>query len=318
MADDRDSLLREVEEELRREQMQKLWAKYNGVIIGGLLLILVAVGGYKYHEGRQLSQAQSGGAEFAAAESLADDKKKADAEKAFSTIAKDGPPGYSALARLNLAGDAVKAGKTDEAIAQFDDLAAHTSDHLLKSFAQLQSASLRMAKADYADIQNRLTPLAADGAPFRSSAQELLGLAAYKAGKFDDARKFLEPLLIDPNASEQIQERVKIVLAAIATAETGGSGARPMPQPPAPVAPVGTTLDTSGKPTAPPNLPEPKASEATPPAPAAATPAPAAATPAPAAAKPEAGTAPAPSGAAVTTPAAVPADKPAETPAEKK
>ena len=35
MADDNDSLLREVDEELRREQMQKLWQRYNGVILAG-------------------------------------------------------------------------------------------------------------------------------------------------------------------------------------------------------------------------------------------------------------------------------------------
>ena len=47
MADDRDSLLREVDEELRREQMQKLWDRYNGLILGAAALVVLAVGGYK-------------------------------------------------------------------------------------------------------------------------------------------------------------------------------------------------------------------------------------------------------------------------------
>jgi hypothetical protein len=76
-----------------------------------------------------------------------------------------------------------------------------------------------MGTADYAEIQNRLTPLMADGAPFANSARELLGLAAYKAEKYDDARKYLEPLLIDPNVSEDLQNRVKVIMGEIAAAQ---------------------------------------------------------------------------------------------------
>ena len=41
MADEHDALLREVQEELRREQMQKLWERYNGLIIGVLCLGII-------------------------------------------------------------------------------------------------------------------------------------------------------------------------------------------------------------------------------------------------------------------------------------
>ena len=62
--------------------------------------------GYKYLETRRLASAQAAGAKFAAAETLSDDKKKDDAEKAFKAIADDGPAGYAALAKLRLAGAA--------------------------------------------------------------------------------------------------------------------------------------------------------------------------------------------------------------------
>ncbi len=224
MADDNDSLLREVEEELRREQMHKIWQRYNGLILGAAALIVLAVAGYKYLETRRISSAESGGAEFAAAENLSDDKKKDEAEKAFKAIADSGPAGYAALAKLHLAGAQVKDGKIVDAVATYDSLAKQAgADDLLKSFAQLQAASLRMADADYAEIQNRLTPLAGDDAPFGKSARELLGIAAYKAKKYDEARKYLEPLLTDPNASDAIQDRVKIIMAGIAAAEVAAN-----------------------------------------------------------------------------------------------
>ena len=220
MADNNDSLLREVEEELRREQMQKIWNRYNGLILGGAVLIVLAVAGYKMLEHHRITAAETGGAEFAAAENLSDQKKKDEADKAFKAIADNGPAGYAALAKLQLAGAQVKEGKTADAVATYDSLAKQTgADDLLKSFAQLQAASLRMADADYDEIQNRLTPLVAEGAPFQNSARELLGVAAYKAKKFDDARKYLEPLLVDPNVPGDTQERVKIIMSGIAGTE---------------------------------------------------------------------------------------------------
>jgi hypothetical protein len=224
MAEDGDSLLREVQEELRREQLRKIWDNYNGLIIGGAVFLLLAVGGYQILESRRIAAEQTAGAEFSAAENLSEQKKEDEAKKIFTKLAETGPAGYGAIAMLRLAGEQVKAGKIADAVATYDSLAEQSgADELLKSFAQLQAASLRLPDADYAEIQNRLTPLAGDDAPYFKSARELLGLAAYRAKKYDEARKYLEPLLIDPNASEAMQNRIKVVMAGIASAEVGSA-----------------------------------------------------------------------------------------------
>lgn len=234
MADNDDSLLREVQEELRREQMQKIWQRYNGLILGAAALIVLAVAGYKFLETRRITAAEKGGADFTAAESLSDQKKKDDAAKAFQAIAESGPAGYAALAKLQLAGAQVKDGKTADAVATYDSLAKQPgADDLLKNFAQLQAASLRMADADYQEIQNRLTPLIGETAPYDKSARELLGIAAFKAKKFDEARKYLEPLLLDPNASDALQERVKVIMSGIAANEVAANAPPAATPPPA-------------------------------------------------------------------------------------
>lgn len=220
MTNDSDSLLREVDDELRRDQLEKLWKRYNGVILGAAFLIVASVWGYKFMEGRRIAAAEAAGSEYATALKFDSDKKPDDASKAFAAIAAAGPKGYAALAKLHIAGDDLKAGKKAEALAAYEALANDSSsDDLLKSFAQLQAASVRMGDADFTELQNRLTPLSGDSSPFKISAREMLGIAAYKAGKYDEARKYLEPLLIDPNAARGIQERVKIVMAGIAQAE---------------------------------------------------------------------------------------------------
>ncbi len=220
MTDERDSLLREVEEELRREQMQKLWERYNGVILAGAALIVLAVGGYKYMEGRRITDAEARGAEFSAAVQLNDSKKTDEAIAAFEKIASGGQSGFASLAKLHIAGAHLKAGKTAEAVAAFERLTNDgNADQLLKNYAQLQIASLKMADGNFSDMQNRLAPLTVESSPYKTTANELLGLAAFKAGNFEVARKHLEPLLIDPAASQAIQERIKVVLGEIAAKE---------------------------------------------------------------------------------------------------
>lgn len=251
MADDRDSLLREVDEELRREQMEKLWQRYNGVILAGAALIVAGVAGYKYLEARRMSAAESAGAAFNAAVKLADESKTDDAIKAFEDIAKSGPRGYASLAKLHVAGALAKAGKQAEAVTAYESLANDGSaDQLLKNFAQLQAASLRMAEADFTEMQNRLNSLTGDQSPFKVSARELLGFAAFKAGKNDEARKLLEPLLIDPAASQGIQDRIKVVMAKIAAAELAAAPAAAAPagdKPAEPAASAGEAKPDAGK-----------------------------------------------------------------------
>ncbi|MBR2537231.1 MAG: tetratricopeptide repeat protein [Hyphomicrobium sp.] len=252
MADDRDSLLREVEEEIRREQMQKLWDRYNGLIIGAAALIVIGVGGYKFLESRRIAASQAAGAEFAKALQLSEDKKDEDAAKAFDTIAQSGPAGYAQLAKLNVAGAHARAGKTAEAIAAYESISAQSGgDALLKNYAQLQVAALKLGEGDYTEQQNRLKPLATDDSPFKITARELQGLSAFKAGKLAEARQYLEPLLIDQNASRAIQERVKIVMAEITRAEVGSAPAASVPAAstdagkPADAAPAATTPATT-------------------------------------------------------------------------
>ena len=220
MANDGDSLLREVDEELRREKMERLWQRYNGLILGAAAVVIAGVAGYKFLESRRLSATYTAGSQFNAAVELANQNKREEAVKAFQHIAETGPHGYASLAKLHIAGAYVKDGKTAEAVAAFDALAADPSvDQLLKNFAQLQAASLRMDQADFTEMQNRLNSLTGESSPYKVSARELLGFAAFKAGKLEEARKLLEPLLIDPNATRAIQDRIKVVMAEIASAE---------------------------------------------------------------------------------------------------
>ena len=232
MANQEDGLLREVEEELRRERLEKLWQQYGTYFIAAAVFVVLAVLGYKYWENSRIAAAEKAGAQYQEALTLVTEGKQGSATKEFETLAANGPAGYQALSRLQVAGALAKEGKKAEALASYEAVANDSgADQMLRGFAALQAAAVRLGEADFTEMENRLTPLMADDGPWRYSARELLGLAAFKAGKSSDARTILTPLFVDQSTPQSISERAQIVMAEIAAGEISKKAAGETPAP---------------------------------------------------------------------------------------
>jgi hypothetical protein len=220
MTDQRDSLAREIDEELRREQLLKMWEKYGIHAIAALVLLFAGIGGYKYYDYRRTQAAEAAGVRLALASKDAQQNRKAEAQKVLEEVAATGPGGYAALARLRLAAASRDAGKSAEAAAAFEAIAKEGGiDPLLADYARLQAAMLRLDSASWTDMQNRLNGLAEDSNAWRFSARELLGLAAHKAGKTEEARKEFQRLVGDRNTPAGIAERARVMMAMLTEAE---------------------------------------------------------------------------------------------------
>lgn len=220
MADTDDSLMREVQEDLRREKFARLWDQYGLAALAIAVALIMGVLGYQWWRGAQLKEAQTYGAKYQAALRLSVEGKTAEANKAFAEIAANGPKGYVILSRLKLAAASAKAGKTDDAVGLYDAVVNDGgADQLLAGFARLQAAALRADKADWTEMQNRLIDLVKADSPWRYSAEELLGLAAQKAGKLGESRKYFEQLVANPVVPQSISARARVLLSLVATEE---------------------------------------------------------------------------------------------------
>ncbi|HUS98424.1 MAG TPA: tetratricopeptide repeat protein [Hyphomicrobiaceae bacterium] len=233
MADDQQALLRQIDEELRREQWAKLWDKYGVIALGAVAAVLAVYGGWRFYQYEATKAAQRYGAQFAEAGKLLTEKKDADALRGLEKIAKEGPSGYAALAKLKLAGEARKAGKTEDAVKLYQELAAQSGgDAILKSFAKLQIAWLKVDTASWTEMKNQLNDLAQETSPWRYSARELLGLAAYKAGEYAEARKAYQELLGASGVPQPMAQRAQIAMALVTREElkkSGGAAAATQP-----------------------------------------------------------------------------------------
>jgi len=207
-----DSFIREVNEEIRREQAQALWERFGPAVLVLAVLIVVAtaaVVGYRYWDE---TRANRSGDAFSQALKLANEGKSDEAIAALATLEKDGYGAYPLLARMRAA--TVKADKGDPAAAvkDFDEVAADTAiPPAIRDMARLRAALLLVDHGSFADVSSRVEALTGDTNPLRSTAREALGLAAWKEGKTQDALKLFDQISSDDGAPRNTRERATLM-----------------------------------------------------------------------------------------------------------
>jgi len=212
---DRD-FFREVDEAVRQDRYRKLWDRYGIHVLAAAAIAVAGVAGYKGWTFWQEKRAADAGAKFSQALKLEDGADAAKAREMLTALAESGPQGYRVLARFQLAAAAAKAGETDKAVAAYDALAKDGAvDPILRDQATLQAASLRLEKADYAEMEQRLKGLAESDSAWRFSARELLGLSAYRVKNMREAERQFSALTEDQATPANLRERATIMLALI-------------------------------------------------------------------------------------------------------
>jgi hypothetical protein len=209
-------VFREVDEEVRREQLKKLWQRYQYLIVGVVLLVVMGVGGWRLYEWQQTRLSGQIGTQFEEAIALAEAGKHEEAEKAFAKIAIDGTPAYRALARIR---QAVQLAQSNPAAATelYRQIAADNSvEQVLRDLASLRAAALLIDADSHADARRLLEPLAQAGREFRHAARELLALNAWKADDRAGAMKWYAAILTDPEAPASSRSRVEMLIALTA------------------------------------------------------------------------------------------------------
>jgi hypothetical protein len=229
-----DNIFREVDEDLRREQMTALLDKYGVYMLIGGAVIVAIVGGYNGYSWWAAKRAAENGAAYYQASQLVEAKKNPEALKAFSTIAAERSGGYRTLAELEVAAIHAQEGRKADAVAMYDRIAQSGADATLRDFARLQAATLRLDEADRAEMVRRLEGLNTDNNAWRYSARELLGLAAFRSGNAGESEKIFSQILGDAGAPAEIRKRAEAMLALLVKTP------KPMDSAPTPAAKEGS------------------------------------------------------------------------------
>ena len=216
MADPKDSLLREIDEELRQERYAELWRKYGNYVIGAAATLVLGVAGYQGWNTYDISTRRAEGERFFDAQRLADSNQPEAAQRSFARLAEDAGAGYALLARFQNAALTAQTGDRLAAAAAYRELAEDTGiDALYRDLALVLGALQEVNAADPTALIRRLAPLTADDNPWRYSAREITAILARRSGDVAKARELFSGLAGDEAAPQGIRVRAAELLAIL-------------------------------------------------------------------------------------------------------
>lgn len=191
MATDGDnSFIQEVNEELRRDRMYRVWRRYGPALILALTLFVAWFAWTEWSRVRDLRAAEARGAAFSEAMALPEGQRVA----ALEALTTQGG-GAAPIVLMRAGGVLLDEGDASGAAASFSRAASASA--LPEGWRELARLRALMAEADAlapADLLAALEPLTADGRPWRHFAQELKAMVQIRAEDSAGAAATLEAL----------------------------------------------------------------------------------------------------------------------------
>ncbi|GAA0733818.1 tetratricopeptide repeat protein [Sphingomonas japonica] len=203
-----DAFAREVDEELRRDQVASIGKRYGLLILGLIVLALVAFGGWQWWQHAQAQAAAKQGEQLSAAlDSLGKNQPKA-AAAPLAELAGSDVEGYRAMAKFTQADILLQADNLKGAAAKFAEVAQDSA--LPQPFRDL--ALIRQTQAEFDTLQPnaviaRLSGLAAPDSPWLGSAGEMVAVSYLALGKRAEAGKLFGTIARTDGVPETIRQR---------------------------------------------------------------------------------------------------------------
>jgi hypothetical protein len=214
--DTAESFVREVDENLRRDQMAARAKRFGGVAIAAVLLFLIAVAAYLYWQERQRKQAEAATEQLTLTLQDVGANRMAAAPAQLDALRQSDAEGVKAVAGLSRAALALQQGDRKLAATVYAEIAAN--DELAKPFRDL--ALVRGTALDYDalkpdEVIARLQPLATPGQPFFGSAGEMVGMALIAKGQKPAAAQLFAKIAADASVPDSLRTRAVQVAGSL-------------------------------------------------------------------------------------------------------
>ena len=206
--DSGDTFLREVDENLRRDQLRDIGRKYGWWLAAALLLFLGAVGGWLYWQDRQKAEAAAKSEALAQIYTDIGAGRLTNVPQRLDALAGRGKGAVRASALFTRAAVAIEQNDRATATAKFREIAADEDLAApYRDLALIRATSLEFDSIPPEQVIARLQPLAKPGNPWFGSAGELSALALLKQGKKTEAGRLFAAIAADRQVPETIRSR---------------------------------------------------------------------------------------------------------------
>ena len=206
-ADPNEAFLREVDENLRRDEAEQFFKKNAPLIFGAVLLLLAAIAGFLYWQNRQAeAAARDSEALVSAMEALGNRQPNAAAR--LDPLLDSSSQGIAAQAALTKAAALLMKGDRSGAIALYKTLAEDGGQgQPVRDLATIRMTALEFDTMEPAAVIARLEPLAKPESAWFGSAGEMTGMALIKQNKNQEAGRMFAAIAASRTVPVSIRSR---------------------------------------------------------------------------------------------------------------
>lgn len=206
--DDGETFLREVDEELRKERVNRFATRYGWAIVAAVFLFLAGVGGWIWWQARQEAAAAADGETLLEALDGMESGNRAAAAPKIAALETSGVDGYRAAALFARANSEIEAGNAAAAIATLRSIADNADlDEPYRQAALVRQTALEFDALPPQTVIQRLRPLARPGSAWLGSAGEMVGIAYLKLRRPDLAGPIFGQIGRDETVPPSIRTR---------------------------------------------------------------------------------------------------------------
>lgn len=203
-----EAFLREVDDELRREQIQTMWKRYGTLALVAVGLLLAGFAGFLFWRAEIARKAEEQGERMSAAIADIQAGRKTAAGQKVETLIAEGGPGYRITALFTKAALAADKGDAKAAAAIYAGIAA--DEDAAQPYRDL--ALIRQTLIEYDGLKpqqviDRLKPLTIEDNGFFGTAGELTAIAMIQLNRPAEAGRLLAAVARDARTPATLRAR---------------------------------------------------------------------------------------------------------------
>lgn len=196
-------------EEQQVEAIKRFWHEYGKAIVGGVVIGLVSLYGWRYYQAEQRASAERVSSAYS--QLLQQQDNEAWLEQAQQFIAEQGSNNYAQFTALLAAKEAVNTGDLAAAAQQLSFVQQHSKEPAVRALAQLRLARVQLERGEYAAALQVLAQPVPES--FNAQLAEIKGDVLLAQGEFVQAKVSYQQAL---ESSTQQQPLLQIKLDELA------------------------------------------------------------------------------------------------------
>jgi len=203
-----DTFVREVDENLRRDQIRDFGKKYASWMIVGVVLFLVAAGAFIYWQNYRTQQSEKQVEQLSQIYNDIGAGKTNAAPRQLDELSNSGSKAVRASALFARAALALQQNDTKLATAKYRQIAADNGlPQSYRDAATIRQTALEFDSLKPEEVIARLQPLTKPGSPWFGSAGEMTAMALIKQNKKAEAGRLFAAMARDKQVPEELRAR---------------------------------------------------------------------------------------------------------------